>query len=175
MKAEKTNKGLRIWTWALFIIYLLLLVWAILFKFGMNLPLHFGRGIYRSPINLVPFGAPMLSGGRIDWTEMIFNVLAFFPLGLFLSLLGLPRRAWMRVLIGLLVSAAFEALQYAFALGSCDVTDVILNTVGTALGVAAYYLIKLPLKAKTEKAVDIAVTALALLFIAFYAVQYFAR
>ena len=169
MEINKTKTGVRIWTWVLFAGYLVLLVWTILFKFGMAAP-QFGAGVYRMPVNFIPFGAPMLSGGRIDWDEMLFNVFAFLPLGLFLSILAIPRRAWLRVLIGLLVSAAFEALQYVFALGSCDVTDVILNTAGTALGVGLYYLLIKLLKGKTETVVDIVITAGAALLLTLYAI-----
>ena len=148
-------------------IYLLLLVWGILFKFGS--PVFELSHTYRMPINLIPFGAA-LSDPRMALDEMLFNVAAFVPLGLLLSVLKRPKSVVFRIALGLLLSLALEALQYLLAIGSADITDVILNTLGTAFGVGLYYLLRLVFRQKTDKVLSVCAligAVLAVLFVVF--------
>lgn len=146
------------------VLYLLLLTWGILYKFGS--PVFELSHPYRMPINLVPFGA-VLQNERLAANEMLFNVAAFVPLGLLLSVLKRPKRVVFRILAGLIISLLFEALQYLLAIGSADITDVILNTLGAALGVGVYYLARLIFKQKTDSVVTILTLAAVILAAAF--------
>lgn len=92
-------------------------------------------------INLIPFSGSAAVNGRIDLSEPFYNFLAFVPLGLYLSILGLPKKTWQRVLVGLAASLAFETIQYVFGIGASDITDIITNTAGTAAGVFAFELL----------------------------------
>jgi glycopeptide antibiotics resistance protein len=70
------------------------------------------------------------------------NVALFLPFGLLLPLLA-PRmdRCWRTVGAGFATSAAIELTQLAFpGLRRPDVNDVLMNTLGAALGFAAYRL-----------------------------------
>ena len=65
---------------------------------------------------------------------------------------------------------ALEALQYLLAIGSADITDLILNTLGTALGVGLYYLLRLVFRQKTDKVLSVCAligAVLAVLFVVF--------
>lgn len=115
-------------------IYLILLTWLILFK--MQLPLD-GWVPYRS-INLIPFGASVVVNGTVDFHEIFYNGLVFLPFGLYLGMLR-PRRSWWKslpVIAG--VSLAYEMLQYLLAMGASDITDLIMNTAGGALGLLVF-------------------------------------
>lgn len=115
---------------ALFFVYLLFLLWAILWKF--NAP-FVGDGTLRI-VNLIPFGGN-------SYPEMRFNLLIFVPFGLFVSMLA-PWRAWFwRVLSGLVASAALETGQYILAIGYSDITDVMMNALGGVVGIAAFSVI----------------------------------
>lgn len=115
---------------ALFIIYLLFLVWSVLWKF--NVP-YIGDGALRL-INLTPF-----SGNSNP--EMRFNILIFVPFGLHISILAPDRALFKRAFVMLLASALFEALQYILAIGHSDVTDLILNTLGGIVGMAVFSIL----------------------------------
>jgi glycopeptide antibiotics resistance protein len=70
------------------------------------------------------------------------NVALFLPLGFLLPLLA-PRldRLWRTVGTGLALSAAIELSQVAFpGVRRADVNDVLLNTLGAAVGFLAYRL-----------------------------------
>ena len=76
------------------------------------------------------------------YREMLMNVFLFFPLGLTLSN-ALPRKwhRWGKIalttLVGCILSAGIEYVQYRYALGMAEADDVICNTMGAFLGAAS--------------------------------------
>ncbi len=67
------------------------------------------------------------------------NVLAFVPMGLFLPTLWKRCRSFFLMLIvAALFSVAIETLQLYYAVGSFDVDDILLNTIGGGLGYLIY-------------------------------------
>ena len=115
-------------------IYLILLTWLILFK--LQLPLG-GWVPYRS-LNLVPFGASLIVNGAVDVQEILYNGLVFLPFGLYLGMLQ-PRRSWWKNLLVMAgVSLAYETLQYLLAIGASDITDLLMNTAGGAVGLLVF-------------------------------------
>lgn len=130
------SRGQRYLLWGLFAVYLFLLVWIILFKFQTDFSVFSGT---RS-LNLVPYGASAVVNGSVDLSEICNNMLIFLPFGLYLSLLC-PRWSWGRkALLIAAFSLLLEIFQYALAVGSSDVTDVINNTLGGLAGIGLYWL-----------------------------------
>lgn len=87
------------------------------------------------------------NGGNPEiYRSNFMNVLLFYPAGLLAASL-LPRRwqGWWRCILVVLVLAAMSAgvefLQYRYALGRCEIDDVIHNTVGALLGSLAALLL----------------------------------
>jgi glycopeptide antibiotics resistance protein len=110
----------------------------VLFKFSFNISkiLHY----HHRSLNLIPFAAPSIVNGRIDFGEMILNCIFFIPFGLLLNVnfknVGfLPKLALIMVF-----SLTAELIQFIFAIGAADITDVITNTVGGFLGLKLYVL-----------------------------------
>jgi glycopeptide antibiotics resistance protein len=98
-------------------------------------------------IRLRPFATigPALSHGLVwpDTRYLIGNVLAFVPVGVLLPLLRPTKRPWLTVLVaGFLLSVLVEvgqllaSLAIGFPYRQSDVDDVIVNTVGAAVGYA---------------------------------------
>ena len=112
-------------------VYLLLLLWLVLFKFSTDLSSVLNYR-HRS-VNLVPF-----KGARSDLGQTIDNFLIFIPLGLLLSVNFKRAGRRHKLLCVLALSLAVEALQFAFAIGATDITDVITNTAGGLFGVLVY-------------------------------------
>ena len=65
---DKKQNRIRAVTWIAFAIYLVLLVWVIVFKMEPAL-VTLKMPSYRTPVNLIPFGAPMMQNGSICWQE----------------------------------------------------------------------------------------------------------
>ena len=125
----------RIFTIILFSVYALLLVWIVLFKASSISDFRYLR--CDRNVNFIPFYYETEVSSHLD--ETVLNALVFVPFGVFLSMLGV--RVWKTVLLGFAASLTFEALQYAFAIGAADVTDLITNTTGALLGACAYLLL----------------------------------
>lgn len=128
-------------------IYLILLTWAILFKFATRLgalPLF----MHYRHINWVPFSDPLIVNGKIVLEEMLFNLLAFVPFGFLLSLR--EKHSLLTIVVrGFLLSLTYEVLQYLLTLGMTDTTDLLLNTLGSIVGYFGFKWCKTYLGAKT--------------------------
>ena len=133
---RKKGWSLREGTLCLFFGYCLSLAWQILAPtYGWH-PMDFlHRGMYR--VNLTPFATLRLffrAGGTVAKINLLGNLLVFVPLGLVPPLLWERfRKALPGVLPGFCFSLAVECLQY-FTGRSVDIDDLILNTLGAALG-----------------------------------------
>lgn len=149
---NKTNKLTNV----LFGIYLIAIFEIIVFK--MQLP--FSNMGYLRNINLIPFSESLIINGRIDFSEIIMNVIIFVPLGIYLEFVLYKRTTIKKVLFIFLISLLCEVLQYIFAVGASDITDIINNTAG---GLVGLLIIKAALKIfrnseKVQKAVNILAT-----------------
>ena len=117
----------------LLVVYLVILAWLILFKFSVHIAsvLHYDK---RS-LNFVPFSAS--SGSS---SESFDNVLVFIPFGLLLSVNFKQLNFWSKLLVVLGASIGAETIQYIFAIGATDITDVMTNTLGGLIGLIGYDL-----------------------------------
>lgn len=115
----------------LFVIYLVLLAWAILWKFEIP---YVGRAAgYARPIKLLPF----LPSGDYDASnplEVLGNVLLFIPFGLYLGSLARTWRWWALTAGFLGASLLLETTQHLLSTGSFDTSDLISNTAGGVAG-----------------------------------------
>lgn len=128
--------GSRALTGCLFAVYLAFLAWIVLLKGQFSLEV---AGTMRS-VNLVPLAGATVINGAADYREAVENLLAFVPFGLYFGMLAGHRPLWRGIAAVAAVSLGFEVLQFAFAMGASDVTDLLANTVGGALGLGLYAL-----------------------------------
>ena len=73
------------------------------------------------------------------YRTMLMNVFLFQPIGLALPNL-LPKKAHpvaVTVVFAMLLSIGIEAAQFHYQLGRCEIDDVIMNTLGAAIGAVA--------------------------------------
>lgn len=117
-------------------IYIVILIWLVLFKFSFNLPAWLDR--QQRSLNLIPFAAPALVNGGINYREIIDNCIVFIPFGLLLSV-NFKRVGLVSKLASIFAfSLTAEVSQYIFAIGAADITDVLTNTLGGFLGLKFY-------------------------------------
>lgn len=119
----------------LLIVYTLFLVWTVLLKW-------FPLG-YISPtreVNLIPFYYKNVQEGDLPLFEALANLLVFVPFGYLLKRIGI-KNGWC-ILIAMSLSLFFETMQYIFSIGSTDITDLITNTAGGAIGALIAYQLK---------------------------------
>ncbi|HEM6082391.1 TPA: VanZ family protein [Streptococcus suis] len=122
----------------LFFAYLLLLTWMIVFKF--DLTVLYGR--YSSAhLNLVPFAGTAVYDGVLDFPEILFNIISFIPFGIYMEMLFRKASWTVNLLVIMLVSLAFEIIQYFLLLGVADITDFLANGFGGAIGINIMYVL----------------------------------
>ncbi len=154
-------------TLGLFLFYLVVLAWIILLKLAFSIQsLDRFRGI-----NLVPFAGSALANGKLDWTEIVNNILIFIPFGIYLSMLKGSWPVLLKLVPIFCASLAFEGLQYVLAVGASDITDLIGNTLGGGIGIGLYRFLLLLLRdrSKTNRAFQIAALSGTVLATAFLA------
>lgn len=147
--------------WAIFCVYLIMLVRITLLKSAPLYNLFAAIGTGTPGLQLLPVASAgqLLEGGMSMGAligNFLGNVLIFVPMGLLLP--GLLKVSYGKALCyGLGTSLFIEAMQYFLSAGVADVDDVLLNMVGMVLGLFLHWLLcqKLP----TRRAVLAAMTA----------------
>ena len=129
----------------LFFLYLAVVTYILFFAEG------FGRSEGAVRYNMIPFHEIMryinyrdVVGDQVFALNIFGNILLFIPLGFFIPALftGNGHYPFGVILICLVFSASVEIIQLYTRLGSCDVDDVILNTVGGMIGYILYRVYK---------------------------------
>jgi glycopeptide antibiotics resistance protein len=132
------------WKWLVAFLVIVFSAGAVLATLGTR------TGGSYSEINLIPFHSyreVMAGGTREIYRSNFMNAVLFYPAGLLAAAL-LPEKwpRWRRILLVILfygmLSTGIEYLQYTYALGRCEIDDVIHNTAGALAGSVA--LIWLP-------------------------------
>lgn len=128
-------KKLEIAFWAVFIGYLCLLLRLAVFR---NDFLKWPLFLYGS-INAMPFYEyfRLLLNQRYLYVVYLFigNIVSFIPFGFLLPIVaGRPKKLPVMMLCGFGLSLAVEVCQYVFGTGVSELDDLVLNTLGTAVG-----------------------------------------
>lgn len=152
--------------WLLFGIYSLIVLSNLLFlrilSRIINYKFDFNQYFYISPesngffdlatwqqnSNLIPFGNTFeyLMGADKFNVDIIINntlgnVLIFIPLGIFLPILFKKYQSFTQLFVGsMIITFIIEVLQFFLQIGQFDIDDIILNTIGAAVG---FLIIKL--------------------------------
>lgn len=160
-------KILKIGSWVLFGIYLLLMSFKLLFEriigrvfdyfvegyafnryffYPEGTNSFFDREVWLANSNLVPFQNTLIyiNGREKFYLEIIINntlgnILVFLPLGIFLPHLFKKYRSYSKMFLhSLLLSLFIEIIQFSMQIGQFDIDDIILNTAGAILGLLIY-------------------------------------
>ena len=132
MEKGKTNALMIVLT----VIYVMVVAWIILFKM---LPIsEIGSMDHLRSINLIPFHYDEETSSH--FSEVIENILIFVPLGVYLRILG--KHSLFAVACGAAFSLFLEIVQFILGIGATDITDLMMNTLGAAVGVLIYFCLK---------------------------------
>ncbi|MFF2908672.1 VanZ family protein [Paenibacillus sp. NPDC057934] len=168
----KNSKSPGMLTLVSFTAYLYLLVKVILFK-GGHVDVHillqqFQRTlqdpwrIFLRSYNLVPFKEIQRDLHHLSLSNPFLNinltgnVLAFIPFGLLLPIVFRNRQwsAAKMLVCSLLLSLCFESTQLVLTIGTFDVDDLLLNTLGGLVGYILYKMFSGPVRRKPDNEAD---------------------
>jgi Glycopeptide antibiotics resistance protein len=150
-------------------LYLVILIWLVLFKLQYNILSVFNY--HHRSLNLNPFAAPLKANGRINFGEMIDNLIIFIPFGLLLNVNFKKAGFLPKFALILVFSLTCELIQFIFAIGATDITDVITNTAGGFLGLEFYSLSNKYINDKKLDRVVVFVGILLLVFLLYYRIH----
>ena len=135
---ERQKRALRICSKVLFGVYLICLIYLLFFAESMGRT--YAERTYH--YNLVPFREIKrflvhreTLGIMAVMLNLVGNIVAFVPYGLFLPIMFPKNRSlWRIALLTFDFSFAVEVIQLVGKVGSFDVDDLMLNTLGGILG-----------------------------------------
>ena len=140
---NETKKKIRIIGWILFIIYIRLLIYFLFLseEYGRK---DFAQRDYQ--YNLVLFQEIRRFwvyrervGYLAAFLNLAGNVIGFLPFGFILPVIGKRmKNGFLVTVCGFCLSLFVESMQLIFKVGSFDVDDLLLNTLGTVLGYLAF-------------------------------------
>lgn len=141
--------------------YLVVLIRIVIFKQVALYNLFAAIGSMERTISISPFKSLLdMINNNISVTRILENILGniaiFIPFGLLLPIVQKDKSKKI-ILYGLITSALIEIIQYVFALGSSDIDDLTLNTLGTIIGYLLYKIIHKKARADTLTAISIIV------------------
>ena len=123
-------------SYIVFSVYFILLIWLVLFKFATSLS---ALPSMRS-INLIPFYYIQETNTHLK--EILYNIIVFVPLGVYVQIFKEDWKIAAKCLAVFGISFLFEAVQFIFAIGASDVTDLIGNTIGGIVGILFSIIMK---------------------------------
>lgn len=136
----------RIMSILLFLSYLLLLTWMIVFK--MDMSILYGR-YDLAQFNLIPLAGTAVYNGVLNFPEIFFNIISFIPFGIYMEIL-FRKASWIvNLFVIMLLSLVFEVAQYTLLLGVADITDLLANGFGGAIGINIMYVLTSVWREKT--------------------------
>ena len=142
-----------------------MLAGVILFKVPFSNPQTDGERV----VNLIPLMGSFTDSGVLRLGEILGNVLVFVPLGIYLSMLKDDWPVANQILTIIGTTVTFEVAQFVFAIGRSDVTDVLSNTLGGAIGLGTYALLANLLKHRTNRVINVAALILTLCAVLLFA------
>ena len=141
------------------IVYALVLCRGLLFKYVKFSELFSPDRFEYIGYNLIPFN----ESGFDFRLDLILNTFMFVPFGFMVAMKSKNNiKSFTLLLIPFATSIIFESLQYILRLGAADITDVIMNTLGSFIGFIIYFIINKIFGNKPDKFFTFAMSAVAI-------------
>lgn len=139
---EKQKKYEKIVFRILFAIYVLLVIYFLFFAETTGRTLsdrtyHYNLILFKEIKRFIVYREQL--GTFAVTANLVGNVLIFLPFGMLVPFLTKRfKQFWGVVLLTFELSVLVEVVQLVTKVGSCDVDDILLNTIGGMLGFACY-------------------------------------
>lgn len=129
LKGTKRLKVSKVASCSIFFIYIIVVLGATLgirsSDYGGNINLH----LFSSYI------AAFNSFSKVEWRNIILNILMFVPLGVISPLIFVKcRKFWVTYLVGFLSTVFLELIQLVTGRGIFELDDIFNNTLGCIIG-----------------------------------------
>lgn len=145
MGYQEHKKGYRALAWFVFGVYVAFMVYFLFFAESMGrvaaaTEYHYNLRPFKEIFRYLKYY--QVIGIYTVCLNLLGNIAAFLPFGIFFPLLSRNNRSFWKVsFLSFELSLLVEVIQLVTRVGSCDVDDVILNTVGGMLGYACFKIL----------------------------------
>ncbi|MBU3136201.1 VanZ family protein [Clostridium gasigenes] len=155
----------------IFVAYIAIIFKIVVFKYHGFIDIFSTKSVSFRRLNLIPFKLWVdffenASGLGWAWaiSNLFGNIIIFIPLGYLLPLIFKKAKNILPVAcMAFVFSLVLESLQYVLAIGSSDIDDIILNTLGGVIGYLCYKIVAKVLV--TNKKIYIGTIILTVLFL----------
>ncbi|MCI8886457.1 MAG: VanZ family protein [Hungatella sp.] len=133
--------------WVLFVMYLIALTYFMFFAEAMGRTGNTQAGYAYNLELFKEIRRFYVYRHQLGWKAVTLNlggnVVGFMPFGFFLPIVSRRGRKWYNaLLLGFFLSLCIEITQLVFKVGSFDVDDLLLNTIGGILGFCCYKIVQ---------------------------------
>lgn len=175
MKNRRKN-GFRLMT----ILYFVVVFCMCVSRFNIIMTLIGGQLTRIDAINMVPFHSirENLRYGHslVSW-DMLYNMVMFVPFGIVYCYYQKTFCIYKAIGLSFLTTLLIEAAQFVFKTGVVDIDDLMINTMGSLVGIFLYIVLRKILQWKQvgeiHEVIDTVATILPPIFIAFVIEMFF--
>ena len=142
---KKQAKRIRILGKILFILYIGFLIYFLFLsdwygREGVMDEYRYNLELFKEINRFITYREEL--GAFAVFSNLFGNILIFMPFGFFISMASRSRGFFKILFYSLLLSLGVEVMQLVTRVGSFDVDDMLLNTIGAALGFWVYKLVQ---------------------------------
>ena len=175
MKNRRKN-GFRLMT----ILYFVVVFCMCISRFNIIMTLIGGQLTRIDAINMVPFHSIrenlMYGHSPVSW-DMLYNMVMFVPFGIVYCYYQKNFCIYKAIGLSFLTTLLIEAAQFVFKTGVVDIDDLMINTMGSLVGIFLYIVLRKILQWKQvgeiHEVIDTIATILPPIFIAFVIEMFF--
>ena len=137
------TQRIRKLTVSTFVFYIIILLWVTILKCNMEASIH-GVRIFLEPMSIRDRFIYATSYFELDdsITSMLLNVFIFIPFGILVPLLRGKAAVLTTTAMAFLTTLAIESTQLIIAFGYFTYMDLICNTLGAALGIIIFAILR---------------------------------
>lgn len=156
---EHVKRKIRKTGWVFFFVYIALLVYCLFFSErygrGGSSEYHYNLELFREINRFIKYRHKLSS--ELFYLNIVGNVVGFMPFGFFIPMLSRKRNFFQVLFLSFELTLTIEVIQLITKVGTFDVDDLFLNTLGGVLGYICYaifhgiYRIKYSSKRKKHK------------------------
>ena len=135
--SQKQVKKIRTLGKVLFVLYIFFLLYFLIFsdwygRTGVSREYQYNLVLFKEIKRFIEYREEL--GAFAVFTNLFGNILIFMPFGFFISLASRARGFFMTLFYSFGLSLCVEVFQLLKKVGSFDVDDLLLNTIGGVLG-----------------------------------------
>ena len=135
--SQKQVKKIRTLGKVLFVLYIFFLLYFLIFsdwygRTGVSREYQYNLVLFKEIKRFIEYREEL--GAFAVFTNLFGNILIFMPFGFFISMASRARGFFMTLFYSFGLSLCVEVFQLLTKVGSFDVDDLLLNTIGGVLG-----------------------------------------